>query len=381
MSSKLLQSLQKSGYATLIESSIINKKEPIKTNVPIINFALSGDFFGGLETGTTILAGPSSSFKTALMLYLMREFQRQKPNGVVVLVDSEGGTNPQMLKNFGIELDRVIYIPVKHIGEMHHSLQTILQEKISRDDDVLVAVDSLGNVATLGEIDRAISNKISSDVGNRAKELKSLFRTISPFIRNREVYSIFLNHTYDTPEMFSKRVMSGGSGPMYDAQTVIFLNKVKNPNSEHDGDNRFNMLVHKSRKVVDRSKFFVDVYQKRGIDPLSNLIDLAKDKDIGVLKFHSGQYWKLYDYDKTTGEIEETQVTKSQIESMEFWADTLKNNQLFNDMIRDRYAIQIEDNVVSDEVDIFSLMENIDNEDPKKAPKKDKESDKEKKDK
>ena len=360
-STDFLKKLQRSGYDLMSDSSIINEKELLRMKVPILNLAFSGMFDGGMEVGTTILAGPSSTFKTGLLLYMAKTFQSKFPDGVFIFIDSEGGTNPQMLKNFGIDINRVIYVDVTNIGEMHTKLQNLLQKQITPDVDVFLAVDSIGNVATLGEVERALSDKISADVGNRAKELKSVFRTISPFIRKNGVYTVFLNHTYDTPEMFSKRIMSGGSGPMYDAQTVIFLSKVNLPKELkiNEGDNRFNIFVQKSRRVSDRSKFFIDVYQGKGIDPLSNLLDIAKDKDCGVLKHYHGAYWDYMELDETTGEVTETRVNSSEFKTAKFWAKVLKNKLLL-DYVDGKYLISIDNSVMTLEDDIFDLMEKYD---------------------
>ena len=98
MSSDLLKRVTRGGKYELIETSnLLNAKDDIRMMVPVLNLALSGDFKIGLETGTTTLAGPSSSFKTALLLYFIKAFQDKYPDGTVFFVDSEGGTNPNII--------------------------------------------------------------------------------------------------------------------------------------------------------------------------------------------------------------------------------------------------------------------------------------------
>lgn len=367
----LIKKLKKYDFTPIEESEIMNVKEPIRTMYPVINLALSGDFFGGLETGTTVLAGPSSSFKTAMLLTLARAFQQKYPEGIVIFIDSEGGTNPNMLRNFGIDTERLIITRVMDIGEMHNKLQTVLQDNVTPEMDVFVAVDSIGNVATAGEVERAKNNKISADVGNRAKELKSLFRTVSPYIRHNKVYAVFLNHTYDPPEMYAKRVMSGGSGSMYDAQTVIFLDKVAFPSDlkPHvgEGDSRFSLYIHKSRKVAQYTKFFINVYQGRGIDPTSHLLDLAKEA--GVLKHYHGPYWDYFTLDKETGEMTPTRVSKSEMDTPKFWAGVLKD-EYFNELVQGKYLLQTDEAILLEENDIFGYVEECEVEDNDKKGKK-----------
>lgn len=356
MSSDLLKRVTRGGKYELIETSnLLNAKDDIRMMVPVLNLALSGDFKIGLETGTTTLAGPSSSFKTALLLYFIKAFQDKYPDGTVFFVDSEGGTNPNMLENFGIDLSRVIYIDVEHIHDAHHKIMDLLVNFVKPEDNVFLAFDSIGNIPTAGEVKRAMDDKITADVGNRPKELKAMFRTISRPIRKNGVYAVFLNHTYDPPEQYAKRVMGGGGGPMYDSQRVIFLDKRALPKELRragiTGDNRFNIYVHKSRKVVDRSEFFIDVYQGKGIDPLSCLEDLAKEA--GTLKHHHGQWW---DYaiglDIETGEIEFNRVSKNDMQNAQFWGKML-NNELFLNHISDTYLMNIDDSIMELDDDIF----------------------------
>jgi len=369
MSLEIIKKLERSGYTTMALSEVVSDElSPLKTRIPILNFAVSGDFNGGLPSGTTIFAGPSSSFKTALLLLYIKAFQKEFPSGVVFFLDTESGSNYNMMKNFKIDLERVIYLRPKNMHELHHELQTIVEEKVTADMDIMIAVDSIGNVATASEIERAKKDKITTDMGGRAKEIKAMFRTTSPFIQEKGIYAIFLNHTYDTPEMFSERLMSGGSGPRYDAQNIIFLNKVKLPKElvVDKGDNRFNILVNKSRRLIDGAKFHIDVYQKRSVDPLSYLDDLAKEikidfegKETPVLSHYHGQFWDYLDFDSLTGEVKSVRITKSDLQSKAFWAKAL-TNPLIRKGAEDLYVINVDDAIFEDDEDIFSLMEDID---------------------
>ena len=53
--------------AVLKDSVFFTEKDMVKTEVPMINIALSGDVDGGLTSGLTVLAGPSKHFKTSLL--------------------------------------------------------------------------------------------------------------------------------------------------------------------------------------------------------------------------------------------------------------------------------------------------------------------------
>lgn len=370
MSSNILSKLKRAGYVTFDEAPILQLDDkPLRTPIPVINLAVSGHFDGGLPRGTTVLAGPSSSFKTALMIFYMRTFQKIHPDGIIYFLDTEGGTNPQFLKNFGVDITKILYERPRHMHELHNKLQVFVSKRIEEGQETMVCVDSIGSVATASEMERALGNKISADMGGRAKELRAVFRTTSTYIQEHGIYAIYLNHTYDTPEMYSERVMSGGSAPKYDAQNVIFLNKVNIPKElkRNDGDNRFNISVEKSRRIIDKSKFHIDVYQGSGIDTFSCLEDLMKEvkiekdgKEVSLLSFYHGQWWDYIDVDPLTGELRESRIPKSELSSMEFWAKALKN-PLFIDGVEKKYIIRIDEEMISDDNDIFAVMESLDN--------------------
>lgn len=65
--SSLMDKLKKAGSITasqvLSDSIYFNSKETIKTDLPILNIAFSGDVEGGLVSGVTIYAGQSKNFK------------------------------------------------------------------------------------------------------------------------------------------------------------------------------------------------------------------------------------------------------------------------------------------------------------------------------
>lgn len=61
--SSLLAKLKKNSTvkmsAAMSESKFFNEKNSVKTDLPILNLALSGSVNGGLSSGLTIVAAPS----------------------------------------------------------------------------------------------------------------------------------------------------------------------------------------------------------------------------------------------------------------------------------------------------------------------------------
>ena len=79
-------------------------------------------------------------------------------------------------------------------------------------------VDSIGNLASKKEMEDAIDGKSVQDM-SRAKQIKSFFRIITPYINLLNVPFIGINHTYQTTDFIPTQVMASGQGPLLSANT------------------------------------------------------------------------------------------------------------------------------------------------------------------
>jgi len=205
--------------STLTESKIYTKKDMIQTSVPMINVALGGSIDGGLTPGLTMLAGPSKHFKTGFSLLLASAFLKKYEDGVVLFYDSEFGTPQSYFETFGIDLDSVIHTPITDVEELKHDIMKQLKD-IERGDKVFILVDSIGNLASKKEVEDALDGKSVADM-TRAKQLKSLFRMVTPHLTLKDIPMVVVNHTYKEIGMFPKDIVGGGC--------VVEGTKIKTP--------------------------------------------------------------------------------------------------------------------------------------------------------
>src|SRR6056300_1169632 len=109
----LLNKMLKAGAiknsTVLSKSSFFDEKDPIQTELPIVNIAFSGSLNGGLIPGLTVVAGQSKSFKTLLSLYCMKAYLNKYKDGIALLYDSEFGITPEYLEQYDIDTDRVLH--------------------------------------------------------------------------------------------------------------------------------------------------------------------------------------------------------------------------------------------------------------------------------
>jgi len=208
----LLDKLQKNSTikltSTLANSTVYGKKDIVPTTVPMINVALSGRIDGGLTPGLTMLAGPSKHFKTAFSLLMASAYLKQYKDGIVLFYDSEFGTPQSYFESFDIDMNRVIHTPVTDVEQLKFDLMKQL-EGLERGDKVCIVIDSIGNLASKKEVEDALNEKSVADM-SRAKQIKSLFRMVTPHLTLKNIPLIAINHTYQSMEMFSKATVSGG---------------------------------------------------------------------------------------------------------------------------------------------------------------------------
>lgn len=205
---KMLKSGSIKSASILSKSSFFNAKEVIPTDLPILNIAFSGSLDGGLLPGLTVVAGASKSFKTMLSLYCMKAHLDKYQDGVAILYDSEFGITPEYIQSFEIDVDRVIHIPIENVEQLKFDIVQRLGE-IEKKDKVFIMIDSIGNLASKKEVEDAENEKSVADM-SRAKSLKSLFRIITPHLTTKSIPCLAINHVYQSMELYSKAIVSGG---------------------------------------------------------------------------------------------------------------------------------------------------------------------------
>jgi RecA/RadA recombinase len=320
--------------AILSESKFFTKKDMIPTAIPAINIALSGRLDGGLTPGLTMWAGPSKHFKTAFSLLMAKSYMDKYEDAVLLFYDSEFGTPQSYFDSFGIDTARVLHTPITDIEQLKFDIMKQLDAKegIVRGDHVIIIIDSIGNLASKKEVDDALEGKSVADM-SRAKQIKSLFRMVTPHLTIKDIPMIVVNHTYMTMEMFSKPVVGGGTGSYYSADNIFILGRQQDKDGSELMGYNFIINVEKSRYVREKSKIPVSVKFDGGISRWSGLLDMALESG-HVIKPSNGWYSKV---DTSTGEIGEKYRLKD-TDTKEFWM-TILTDKSFQQWVQDNYQI------------------------------------------
>ena len=88
----------------------------------------------------------------------------------------------------------------------------------------MIILDSIGNLASRKEVDDALGGKTVADM-SRAKQIKSLFRMVTPHLTMKDIPMVVVNHTYKEIGMFPKDIVGGGTGSYYSADSIFILGR------------------------------------------------------------------------------------------------------------------------------------------------------------
>ena len=316
----------------LSKSIFFTQKDMIQTSVPIINVALSGKLEGGLTPGLTMWAGPSKHFKTMFSLIMANAYMQKYPDAALLFYDSEFGSPQSYFTSMGIDINRVLHCPITDIEQLKFDIMAQLMN-LERNDRVIIVVDSIGNLASKKEIDDSLEQKSVADM-TRAKQVKSLFRMVTPHLTIKNIPMVVINHTYKEIGMFPKDIVGGGTGSYYSADNIYIIGRQQSKEGTELIGYDYIINVEKSRYVKEKSKIPVSISFDNGLSQWSGLLELALESK-HVVKPSNGWYSKV---DVKTGEVEDKKYRIKETNTQEFWSSIL-NDRSFSDFIEQKYSL------------------------------------------
>jgi len=314
--------------AALDESILFAEKDMVSTPVPAFNVALSGRLDGGLTPGVTTFAGPSKHFKSAFALLAASSYLNAYEDSVMLFYDSEFGTPQGYFEAFGVDMSRVIHTPITNIEELKHDVMVQL-DGIKRGDKVIIVIDSIGQLPSKKEADDALEGKSVADM-TRAKQIKSLFRLITPHLPMKNIPLLVVNHVYkEIGPMYPKDILAGGTGNLYASDNIFFVGRQQEKVDDQIAGYNFILNVQKSRFVREGSKIPIEVTFEGGIKKWSGLLDIAIDTGHVVVPT-KGWYASALEPDK--------KVRKRDTYKKAFWQPLLEDSS-FAQAVQERYML------------------------------------------
>lgn len=334
LTEKLLKNSSIKSSSLIMDSKVYGKKDMAPTPVPMINVALSGRVDGGLSPGLLQIAGPSKHFKSAFALLMAASYQKKYDDAVILFYDSEFGIPQKYFESFGIDMDRVIHTPITDLEQLKFDITKQL-EGLEKGDHVCIIIDSIGNLASKKEVEDALNEKSAADM-TRAKQLKSLFRIVTPHLSLKDIPLVAINHTYKEQTMYPKDIVSGGTGAYYSSDAIWIVGRQQDKDGSEIAGYHFVINIEKSRHVREKSKIPITVSFESGISKWSGLFDVAEQLGY-IVKEKVGWYSAI---DAETGEVltDSLKRAKELANDKTFWKMMFEKTKLA-EAIQNHYTV------------------------------------------
>ena len=278
---KHLIKVSENDIASVVSSGIVGDCSTfVDTGSYSLNALLSGSLYGGVPSNKiTCLAGSESVGKTFLALSIAKNYLEQEKNNIIVYFESEGALTSDMIKDRGLDPDRIIVCPVSTVEEFRTQCVKII-DNMDNDYNLMLFLDSLGNLSTMKEMGDVASGSDKRDM-TRAPMIRGTFRTLALKLAQKNIPLIITNHTYDSiGSMFPKKEISGGGGIKYAASVIVTMVKRKFKDGTEILGNIVKAKLVKGRMTKEESvmEFLLDY--ETGLDKYYGLIALAEKYEI-----------------------------------------------------------------------------------------------------
>ena len=256
---------------------------------------LSGKLLdGGIPNGrVTSIIGESSSGKSLVAGMICANAQKKKRD--IIWHDSEKANSGTFMERAGCDLSKVGHSEVYTVEEYRNQLFKLLKAAGEETNPkYLFVLDSLGNLTTEKELKDADTDNNASDMGLRAKWIKSLTRVITGPLAKLDIPLLILNHGYQNPSnpMQKKLNVSGGLGIKYISTIMAEMTKSKEYNEKLKltTGNVFTMTTTKNRLIPEDKKAQVLIDYDKGVNPYFGLLPYAVE--FGFIKKISAQKYE-----------------------------------------------------------------------------------------
>ena len=296
-------------------------KDYIDSGNYILNACLTGSLFKGAPAGRVLtLAGSSGCGKSYLALSFCRN--AQKKGYTPLYLDSEAAIDIDFVKRLGCDPNNFILRQVTTIKEVSSLIANIckslleLPEKERERNKMIIVLDSLGNLTSDKEYNDTLEGTEKKDM-TKQQEVKALFRTNATALGKLGIPLIVCSHTYQTLDLYSKTVVSGGTGLNYNASLTLLMTTSKYEDKDSEkivkekvGDfTKLGVTItarpEKSRFTIPQKvQFFIPYFKQP--NPYTGLQQYLTWENSGIMEgilLTEKEYNKLSDKEKETVKI------------------------------------------------------------------------------
>jgi recombination protein RecA len=261
-----------------------------------MNWLISGSLNGGYPLGRiTELDGDPSTGKSLLCEMAMKD----PTTDLIIYFDTEAAMNIEFLKFLGVDPGKVLYMPIDTVEQLQEAAQDVLETIVMNKSNkkVLMIIDSVALATTNKEIDP----NAGSDMGNKAKLLRSFFRVYARKMEKHNIALLATNHyTQKIGVMYGpSKVTTGGTALPYAASVRLDLKIAETEIDKKLESLGASAITIKAKTEKNRIfspkrtvRFILDF--ERGVDKYSGLFQILID--LGLAE-KNGAWCKLPQWD------------------------------------------------------------------------------------
>ena len=283
-----------------------NVHEWISSGCSMLDLAISNKPMGGFPVGRiTEITGLEASGKSLLAAHTLAE--TQKKGGLAVYIDTESATSAEFLTAIGVDLKKMLYVPLETVEEIFETIETIVEgvRKSDKDRLVTIVVDSIMGAST--KIEMSMEYDKDGYATSKSIILSKAMRKVTNWIARERICLIFTNQlrTKMGVSFGDPWTTAGGKAIPFHASVRLRLKnlgqiKAKVNKVEQVVGNKTSVQVVKNRMGPPHRKINYEIYYDSGIDNYGGWLSVMKTFDIVK---QSGAWYTLEDVDPLTGEV------------------------------------------------------------------------------
>lgn len=272
-------------HASIVsEGTYADNVEFIDTGSYVLNALYSGSLFKGMPGNKiSALAGEEATGKTFFMLGIVKNFLDKDKEAVCILFESEGAITKDMLVDRGIDVNRVMMVPVSTVEQFNTQCSRVVQSHLEKPEKerrpLMVCLDSLGMLSTTKEMADTEAGKNVKDM-TRTQKIRATFRVLTLSLSQAGIPMILTNHVYQTMGMFPSKEVAGGGGLKYASNNILALGKAQYKEKDIVSGAKIRCKIVKSRLTREKQEGTVLLHFDRGLDRYFGLVDLAVEAGI-----------------------------------------------------------------------------------------------------
>ena len=274
----------------------------VSSGCDALDLAISNRPHGGFPVGRiTEITGLEASGKSLLATHALVE--TQKKGGLAVYIDTESATSTEFLSAIGVDLKKMLYIPLETIEEIFETIETIVENVRKSDKDrlVTIVVDSIMGAST--KIEMSAEYDKDGYATSKSIILSKAMRKVTNWIAREKICLIFTNQlrTKLGVSFGDPWTTAGGKALPFHASVRL---RLKDTGQIKAGDqivgSKTTALVVKNRMGPPHRKAEYEIYYDSGIDNYGGWLTLMKDYKIVT---QAGAWYTYTDVDMATGEV------------------------------------------------------------------------------